>query len=128
MAADLRVEPSWQALLYARSRLVHAAAGQGLDLMDVPFLDLEDDAGLEAAAASAAALGMTGKAAVHPKQIPGSNRHFAPTAEAIDRARRTIAEFEAGDGGLVVIDGKLIEKPVLRAMYRTLAIAGRIED
>lgn len=128
MAADLRVEPSWEALLYARSRLVHAAAGQGLDLMDVPFLDLEDDAGLETAAASAAALGMTGKAAVHPKQIAVINRHFTPSAEAIARARRTIAEFEAGDGGLVVVDGKLIEKPVLRAMYRTLAIAGRIED
>ena len=37
-----------------------------------------------------------------------------------------IAEFEAGDGGLVVVDGKLIEKPVLRAMYRTLAVADRV--
>ena len=128
MAADLRIEPSWDTLLYARSRLVHAAAGQGIDLIDSPLLDLDDDDGLEAAAASAAALGMTGKAAVHPKQIPVINRHFTPSAEAIDRARRTIAEFEAGDGGLVVVDGKLIEKPVLRAMYRTLAIAERVGD
>ena len=128
MAADLRIEPTWDTLLYARSKVVHAAAGQGIDLIDSPLLDFEDDAGLEAAAASAAALGMTGKAAVHPKQIPVINRHFTPTAEAIDRARRIIAEFEAGDGGLVVVDGKIIEKPVLRAMYRTLAIAERIED
>lgn len=123
MAADLRVEPGWETLLYARSRVVHAAAATGLDLIDVPFLDLENEAGLDAAAAAAATLGMTGKAAIHPKQIPVINQRFTPTAEAIARARRTIAEFEASDGGLVVVDGKLIEKPVLRAMYRTLAIA-----
>ena len=73
-----------------------------------------------------AALGMTGKAAIHPKQIPVINQRFTPTAEAIARARRTITAFEASDGGLVVVDGKLIEKPVLRAMYRTLAIADRV--
>ncbi len=126
MAADLRVEPEWDTLLYARSRVVHAAAATGLDLIDAPYLDLENEAGLDAAAAAAAALGMTGKAAIHPKQIPVINQRFTPTAEAIARARRTITAFEASDGGLVVVDGKLIEKPVLRAMYRTLAIADRI--
>ncbi len=125
MAADLRVEAEWDTLLYARSRVVHAAAAAGLDLIDAPSLDLDDEAGLDAAAASAAALGMTGKAAIHPRQIPVINRRFSPTAEAIARARRAVAAFEAGDGGLVVVDGKLIEKPVLRAMYRTLAIADR---
>ena len=126
MAADLRVEPEWETLLYARSRVVHAAAAAGLDLIDVPFLDLEDEAGLDAAATAAAALGMTGKAAIHPKQIPVINQRFTPTAELVARARRTIAAFEAGDGGLVVVDGKLIEKPVLRALYRILAIADRV--
>lgn len=128
MAADLRVEPLWDRLLYARSRVVHAAALAGLDLLDAPYLDLEDEAGLDAAAASAAALGMTGKASVHPKQIPVIHRHFTPTAEVVARARRVIAEFAAGDGGLVVVDGKLIEKPVLRAMYRTIANADRATD
>ena len=56
------------------------------------------------------------------------NRHFTPSLEAVERARRIIAAFEAGDGGLVVVDGKLIEKPVLRALYRILAIAGRTEE
>ncbi len=125
MSADLRVEPAWETLLYARSRLVHAAASAGIDLLDVPFLDLEDEAGFEREVAAAAALGMTGKAAIHPKHIAAINRHFTPTEQAIARARHVIGEFEAGDGGLVVVDGKLIEKPVLRAMYRILAIAER---
>ncbi|MEQ8234598.1 MAG: CoA ester lyase [Gammaproteobacteria bacterium] len=125
MAAELRVEPSWDALLYARSRLVHAAAAAGIDLIDVPFLDLEDAVGLEQAAARACALGMTGKGAIHPKQLPVITRCFTPDAAAVAHARRIIEAFEAADGGLVVVDGKLIEKPVLRSMARVLAVAAR---
>ena len=123
MAADLRVEPTWDALLYARSRLVHAAASAGIDLIDVPYLDLEDLAGMEREATASAALGMTGKGAIHPRQIAILNRTFSPSADAVERARRIISAFESSDSGLVLVDGKLIEKPVLRSMYRILAIA-----
>ena len=126
MAAELRVEPVWDALLYARSRLVHAAASAGLDLIDVPFLDLDDNIGMAEEAKKCATLGMTGKGAIHPKQIPVLNETFSPSAEEVERARHVIAEFEAGDSGLVVIDNKLIERPVLRSMYRILAISERI--
>ena len=40
---------------------------------------------------------------------------------------RVIAEFESADTGLVVINGKLIEKPVLRDMHRIVAIADRMK-
>lgn len=127
MAAELRVAPEWNALLYARSRLVHAAATAGIDLIDVPYLDLNDMQGMEKEAKACAVLGMTGKGAIHPKQIPVLNRCFSPALEEIQRARRIIETFEGSDGGLVVIDNKLIEKPVLRSMYRTLAIAERMK-
>lgn len=127
MAAELRVAPEWNALLYARSRLVHAAATAGIDLIDVPYLDLNDMQGMEKEAKACAVLGMTGKGAIHPKQIPALNRCFSPALEEIQRARRIIEAFEGSDGGLVVIDNKLIEKPVLRSMYRTLAIAERMK-
>jgi len=125
MAAELRTKVSWETLLYARSRLVHAAAGAGIDLLDVPFLDLNDLSGLEHEARSAAALGFTGKAAIHPKQIPLINEAFRPDAETIAKARKVIAAFEQSGGGLLVVDGTLIERPVLRTMYRLLAIAER---
>ena len=126
MAAELRTTLAWESLLYARSRLVHAAAGAGLDLIDVPFLDLEDPEGLAEEARRAAALGFTGKAAIHPRQIAPINRAFSPRAEEVERARRIIAAFEQSRTGLVVVDGKLIERPVLRSMHRTVAIAERI--
>ena len=126
MAAELRCRNAWEPLLYARSRVVHAAAGAGLDVIDVPYLDLQDPDGMERAAIQARDLGFCGKGAVHPKQIAALNAVFTPSAERIAQARRIIAEFEAADTGLVVIDGKLIEKPVLREMHRVVAIADRV--
>jgi citrate lyase beta subunit len=123
MAADLRTTPTWDHLLYARSKVVHAAAGAGVDLIDVPYLDLEDMAGMEREAAASAALGFTGKGAIHPKQIQALNTIFSPSAEAIERARRIIRAFAESGTGLVVIDGKLIERPVLRSMQRLVAVA-----
>ena len=126
MAADLGCINAWEPLLYARSRVVHAAASAGLDVIDVPYLDLEDPAGMETAARQARDLGFTGKGAIHPKQIAALNAVFTPDAAQIERARRFIRIFEAADTGLVVIDGKLVEKPVLREMHRVLAIADRV--
>ncbi len=126
MAAELRCENAWEPLLYARSRVVHAAAGAGLDVIDVPYLDLDDPEGMAVAAQQARALGFVGKGAIHPKQIAAINGVFTPTEDEIARARRIITTFEEADTGLVVIDGKLIEKPVLRDMYRILAVADRM--
>jgi (S)-citramalyl-CoA lyase len=126
MAAELRCKNEWDSLLYARSRIVHAAAGAGLDVIDVPFLDLEDPDGMEREAILARDLGFSGKGSIHPKQIAELNRVFTPDEAAIERARRIITIFAEADTGLVVIDGKLIEKPVLRDMHRILAIADRI--
>ncbi|MEM7743035.1 MAG: CoA ester lyase [Pseudomonadota bacterium] len=126
MAAELGCRNTWEALLYARSRVVHAAASAGLDAIDVPWLDLEDPDGMALEAARARDLGFVGKGAIHPRQIAAVNAAFTPTEAEVARARRIIAAFDAADTGLVVVDGKLIEKPVLREMHRILAIAGRV--
>ena len=126
MAAELRCQNAWETLLYARSRVVHAAAAAGIDVIDVPYLDLEDSEGMVEEAKKAKALGFSGKGSVHPKQIVALNDIFTPTEDEIARAVRVTQAFEQADTGLVVIDGKLIEKPVLREMHRILAIAERI--
>ena len=127
MAAELRCDNAWEPLLYARSQVVHAAATAGIDVIDVPYLDLDDPEGMVNEARKAKALGFSGKGSVHPKQIAALNKVFTPTSAEIERARRITTTFEQADTGLVVIDGKLIEKPVLRHMYRILSIAERIE-
>lgn len=126
MAAELRCVNSYDTLLYARSRVVHAAAAAGLDVIDVPFLDLDDPEGMRVEAEKVRDLGFAGKGSVHPKQIAALNEVFTPSTDKIAHARRIIAEFEKADTGLVVIDGKLIEKPALREKYRIVAIADRM--
>ena len=126
MSADLRAEKTWEALLYARSAVVHAAARNGLDLLDVPWLNLGDPDGLRIEARAAAALGFTGKAAIHPNQIPAINEIFSPSPAEIERARRIIAAFRENTTGLLVVDDELIELPVLRTMHRVVAIADRL--
>lgn len=127
MAAELRCRNAWEPLLYARSRVVHAAASAGLDVIDVPYLDLQDPDGMRREAELARDLGFSGKGSIHPRQIQALNEVFTPNAETIAHARRVVQTFEEADTGLVVIDGKLIEKPVLRDMHRILAIAERIQ-
>ena len=126
MAAELRCQNNYDALLYARSRVVHASAAAGLDVIDVPYLDLDDPDGMRVEAERVRDLGFSGKGSVHPKQIAALNEVFTPSEAQITRARRIISEFEKAITGLVVIDGKLIEKPVLRYMYRIVAIADRM--
>ena len=128
MAAELRCQNNYDALLYARSRVVHASAAAGLDVIDVPYLDLDDPDGMRVEAERVRDLGFSGKGSVHPKQIAALNEVFTPSEAQITRARRIISEFEKANTGLVVIDGKLIEKPVLRDMYRIVAIADRMGD
>jgi (S)-citramalyl-CoA lyase len=126
MAAELGSAMDFSSMLYARSRVVHAAASHGLDVIDVPYLDLEDEAGLLEECRRVQALGFTGKAMIHPKQLPVVNSVFTPDGERIAYARRVIEAFEQSPDGLVVIDGKLIEIPVVRIANRTLAIARAI--
>ena len=77
-------------------------------------------------AEQAKSIGFSGKGSIHPKQIKALNEIFTPNKDEISRARRIINTYEAADTGLVVIDGKLIEKPVMREMYRIEAIANRM--
>ena len=123
MAAELGAAMDFTSMLYARSRVVHAAASCGLDAIDVPWLDLEDEAGLTLECRLVRDLGFTGKAAIHPKQLAPINAAFTPDAERVAYARRVITAFEASTDGLVVVDGKLIEIPVIRSARRTLALA-----
>ena len=126
LSADLRCAKTWESLLYARSRIVHAAASAGIDALDVPYLSLEDEAGLREEAMASARLGFTGKASVHPNQLPAIHAAFSPDETAVARARKIVAAFEKDTTGLFVVDGELIELPVVRSMYRVLAIADRI--
>lgn len=124
LSADLRCKRTPQALLYARSRMAHAASAFELDAMDVPHVHLEDKDGLRLAAEHAAELGFTGKACIHPTQIPVVHQYFTPSAEEVARAERAVEAFrQSGSSGIAMLDGLMLQKPVLRSSLRILALA-----
>ena len=126
MAAELRVPNEYKNLIYARSKLVHAGASVGVDVIDVPYLDLDDMDGMKKESELVRDLGFTGKGSIHPKQINILNEIFTPSEEEIMKAKKIVDQFNESNTGLVVIDGKLIEKPVLREMQRKILIAEKI--
>lgn len=128
MAAELRCHSSWEPLIYARSRVVHAAASKGLDVIDVPFMDLNSQDELKKEATLAKNLGYVGKGAIHPSQIPTINDIFTPSDAEVANAEKVLKAYQAVNGGLAVINGKLIEKPVIRNMQRILSISNKMKS
>lgn len=121
-AAELGTEIAPEPMFHARTTLVHAARLAGVDLLDVPSLAFRDIDTVRAECETARALGFTGKAALHPSNVATVNEIFSPTAEQIAHAEKVVALYEASPNGLAVLDGKLIERPVIRSMQRILAM------
>jgi citrate lyase subunit beta/citryl-CoA lyase/(S)-citramalyl-CoA lyase len=117
IGADLS---DWDAMAFARGALAAACGGAGIALLDVPYLDVRDTDGLSASTRRVKALGYTGRACIHPDQVAAVNAVFTPTAAEIDRARRVIAALEDAKGAAALLDGKLVELPVIRAARRVL--------
>ncbi len=125
LAAELRCSTGWEALLYARSRVVHAAALAGVPAIDMPFLDVHDVDALAREARAARELGFAGKLVIHPAQVSTVQDAFTPTVDEVDRARRVVEAAEQARGrGAFLLDGRMVDEPVLRAARDTLARAG----
>ena len=125
LAADLGAALDWESLLFARARIVQAAASAGIVAIDVPYLALDDDDGLRRETEAVQRLGFGAKSAIHPKQVAIINAVFTPDAATVEQARRVVAASDESRGDVCVLDGRMIDRPVVRAAYRVLAIAAR---
>ncbi len=73
-------------------------------------------------------LGYDGKLAIHPTHIPAINQGFTPSREQIESDRRVIAAVEASEHGVVVVDGRMIDKPVVEAARRRVRLADQFSE
>ncbi|MFX0578706.1 HpcH/HpaI aldolase/citrate lyase family protein [Nocardia nepalensis] len=121
---DLRVELGAldeQALVWARSRIVVAAAAAQLPppAMAV-FGNVKDVAGLRESCLRGRRLGMRGRSAIHPAQLPVIADAFRPTDTEVEQARRVVAAADAHSGGFALEDGTFVDQPVVAAARLTL--------
>jgi citrate lyase beta subunit len=123
LAVDLRAELAWEPMLWARGRVVQAAATAGVAAIDVPHVRLDDEAGLRADAERAKAMGFGAKLAIHPKQLAPILETFTPSAAEVERAAALVAAFERAGGNVVEFQGKMVEGPIVKSAQRLLARA-----
>ena len=62
---------------------------------------------------------------IHPKHVDVVNAAFMPTDEEIAWSERVVAAFDDNPSGVVKIDGKMLDKPHLRAAEKILALRRR---
>lgn len=111
----------------ARSLCLMAAAAAEVPALDTLFADFRNDAGLLAACRISRRDGFQGRLAIHPAQVAGINRAFAPSAEELALAQRIVAAFDADPAlGTVGIDGVMYDIPHLKQARRTLAAAQEV--
>jgi (S)-citramalyl-CoA lyase len=123
-AGELGVELAWEPLLAARSALLLACAEAKVPVIDVPWIALDDMAGLAAECAQARALGFSAKAAIHPAQVSAIEAAFAPSAAEVAEAEEAIAAYFAAGEQAIRFKGRMLEAPVVKRYRAILARSG----
>lgn len=127
LASDLHLLAE-EGFTYSRSRLVVSARAAGLPppAMSV-WAHVHDLDGLAASCALGRALGMFGRAAIHPRQIPVIVQAFLPSAEEVSRAHELVdalaASSERASGTAVLPDGRFADRAMVEAARTTIRIA-----
>jgi citrate lyase subunit beta/citryl-CoA lyase len=117
-AIQAGLSPTPEALNLPYGLLRLAASAQGIRMFGLPtsIADIADVDAWHAAIRRAAALGGDGALCIHPSQIEAANLGFSPTREQIAQARRVVEAWHGG--GVIALDGKMIDLPVyLRAAH-----------
>lgn len=133
--ANLKTQrtPSGNELQLARQTIVVAARAASIDALDTVYSNLNDMDTFRAEVEYIKSLGFDGKSIINPRQIEVVNEVFAPKEKDIAKARTILAairEAEARGSGVVSVNGKMVDKPVVIRAQRTidLAIASGIID
>ena len=112
-------------LFFARWMISLAARAAGVEAIDTVFTDLNDPSGLIADTRRARQMGFGGRLLIHPGQIDAVHRAFAPDEEAVIWAERVVSAFDEASrqgAAVVVVDGKMVDWPVLLQARRILAL------
>ena len=123
-----RTDGTWtEPFRLVRSLCLFGAAAAGVLAIDTVHVNFRDSEGLQRECREALRDGFDGKLAIHPDQVPIINEAFTPTAEALAHAEKVVAAFDA-EAGVVALDGRMTDRPHLKAAQRVLARARGIAN
>ncbi|HEX8967639.1 MAG TPA: CoA ester lyase [Chloroflexota bacterium] len=126
------VGPEGLETLHARSHLVLASRVAGIrSPVEGVYTQLHDLDGLEHTTRQSRALGMFGRSAIHPRQVPVINRVFTPSEDDLAWARGIVeaardAERSSGTGAFQLPGGEFVDVAVVRRAEALLQLADRL--
>jgi len=126
--ANLKTQrtPDGDELRLARETIVVAARAAGIDALDTVYSNLNDMETFRKEVEFIHRLGFDGKSIINPRQIEVVNEVFAPTEKAIEKARTILAaikEAEKKGSGVIAVNGKMVDRPVVIRAQRTIDLA-----
>ena len=110
-----------QELLPVRMALVLASRRAGLAApIDGVTVDTRNPERMGRDAERARRMGFGGKLCIHPAQVPVLHAAFDPDEAAVTHAQRVRQALEQAGGGVCVLDGRMVDAPVLAQAEQTL--------
>ncbi|PFN95677.1 citrate (pro-3S)-lyase subunit beta [Bacillus sp. AFS076308] len=113
-------------LMTARSQILFAARAAGIDALDTVFSDVNDEEGFIQEVKLIKQLGFDGKSLINPRQINLVHEIYSPTETEIKKSITIIEaakEAERKGSGVISLNGKMIDKPIIERAYRVLELA-----
>lgn len=126
--ANLKTERTAEGteLLLARQTIVVAARAAGIDALDTVYSNLNDMETFRKEVEMIKRMGFDGKSIINPRQIEIVNEVFTPSRKAIDKAIAVVGaikEAERRGSGVIALNGKMVDKPVVIRAQRTIELA-----
>ncbi|MEQ9809982.1 citrate (pro-3S)-lyase subunit beta [Streptococcus jiangjianxini] len=115
-----------QELFFARSMILHAARAAGIAALDTVYSDVNNTEGFQNEVRLIKQLGFDGKSVINPRQIPLANDIYTPTEKEIENAKQVkwaIREAESKGSGVIALNGKMIDKPIVERAERVMMLA-----
>jgi citrate lyase subunit beta/citryl-CoA lyase len=128
-SSALGVAPTLPALGWPAQMLVTTAHAFGLQAWGLPggLAEIHDETAFAGSVDAARTMGFTGTVCIHPRQVPIINRGFSASQAERDWALQVVQADEAAarEGrGAVMLDGRMIDRPVVERARRVLAMRG----
>lgn len=127
-SANLKTQrtPGGDELRLARETIVVAARAAGIDALDTVYSNLNDMETFRKEVEFIKTLGFDGKSIINPRQIEVVNDVFAPKEKEIEKSRTiltAIKEAERKGSGVIAVNGKMVDRPVVLRAQRTIDLA-----
>lgn len=108
---------------YARQHVLLAARAASIDAIDTVTPSISDIQALKCDTKTAIEFGFDGKVAIHPDQVSIINDMFTPTPQEVQWAKTIMKarnQAEADKKGVFVVDGEMIDEPLIVRATRIL--------